>query len=289
MNPAAVRLCSAEELNLEKTLTCGQCFRWEKENTAWIGIAGAVPARLWEENGSVWLQSPDPGPWRDYFDLATDYRTLAHRIEEAGGYLRAAPAEGRGIRLLRQDPWETLCSFLLSQCNNIPRIRKILEVLCRNFGRKIRWEGRTYCAFPEPEVLAAQTPETLAPLRCGYRAEYLLDAAEKTAGGAVELEKLREVPTEQARACLRTIRGVGTKVADCVCLYGLGHRDAFPVDVWIRRALQEHFPPDFDPSRLGPAAGLAQQYLFYFRRVEKKEPRQTDGSGKNPDRKNWEK
>ena len=137
MNPAAVRLCSAEELNLEKTLTCGQCFRWEKENTAWIGIAGAVPARLWEENGSVWLQSPDPGPWRDYFDLATDYRTLAHRIEEAGGYLRAAAAEGRGIRLLRQDPWETLCSFLLSQCNNIPRIRKILEVLCRNFGRKI--------------------------------------------------------------------------------------------------------------------------------------------------------
>ena len=205
------------------------------------------------------------------------------------GLFRPCDAEGRGIRLLRQDPWETLCSFLLSQCNNIPRIRKILEVLCRNFGRKIRWEGRTYCAFPEPEVLAAQTPETLAPLRCGYRAEYLLDAAEKTAGGAVELEKLREVPTEQARACLRTIRGVGTKVADCVCLYGLGHRDAFPVDVWIRRALQEHFPPDFDPSRLGPAAGLAQQYLFYFRRVEKKEPRQTDGSGKNPDRKNWEK
>ena len=86
MNPAAVRLCSAEELNLEKTLTCGQCFRWEKENTAWIGIAGAVPARLWEENGSVWLQSPDPGPWRDYFDLATDYRTLAHRIEDDAGF-----------------------------------------------------------------------------------------------------------------------------------------------------------------------------------------------------------
>lgn len=144
MNPAAVRLCSAEELNLEKTLTCGQCFRWEKENTAWIGIAGAVPARLWEENGSVWLQSPDPGPWRDYFDLATDYRTLAHRIEEAGGYLRAAAAEGRGIRLLRQDPWETLCSFLLSQCNNIPRIRKFWKCSAAiSAGRYAGRDGRT--------------------------------------------------------------------------------------------------------------------------------------------------
>jgi N-glycosylase/DNA lyase len=286
MEHPSVRLCPAADLNLEKTLTCGQCFRWTKENTEWIGVAGSVPARLWTEAGSIWLQSPDPEPWRDYFDLATDYRALDRRIASAGGYLRQAAAAGRGLRLLRQDPWETLCSFIISQCNNIPRIRKILDKLCRTFGRAIRWQGRIFYAFPEPEVLAAQTPETLTPLRCGYRAAYLLDAAEKIVSGAVPLEKLRDVPTEQARSCLQTIRGVGVKVADCVCLYGLGHRDAFPVDVWIRRVLEEHFPPDFDPGIFGPAAGLAQQYLFYFRREEEKMPRQIAGAEANPKRKN---
>ena len=164
--------------------------------------------------------------------------------------------------MLRQEPWEALCSFIISQCNNIPRIKGIVGKLCQKFGREIE-DG---FAFPEAEVIAALTPEDLAPIRAGYRAEYIVSAAREVASGALDLEALKKLPTQEARKRLLAVHGVGKKVADCVLLFGLSKTDAFPVDVWIKRVLDNVYPQGFDASVYGDLAGIVQQYLFFYAR-----------------------
>lgn len=168
-----------------------------------------------------------------------------------------------GIRVLRQDGWEALASFILSQNNNIKRITGIIERLCCQFGNPI---GGGLCAFPPPERLAGLSPEDLAPLRSGFRARYLIDAARQVTGGTVDLAALSALPTAEARAELMKIVGVGKKVADCALLFGFGHGDCFPVDVWIGRALAELLPEGLPPS-LAPCAGIAQQMIFHYMRA----------------------
>ena len=173
---------------------------------------------------------------------------------------------GRGIRILRQDSWEALCSFIISQCNNISRIKGIVERLCENFGDPISVGDKVYYTFPSAERLATLEPEKLACSRSGYRAEYIICAARAVVGGEIDLEALKKCDYKQAIKALRSIRGVGEKVANCVVLFGLWHMEAFPIDVWMKRALKENFPPDFEPETLGEYAGLAQQYIFYYAR-----------------------
>jgi N-glycosylase/DNA lyase len=177
-----------------------------------------------------------------------------------------ATAYGKGIRILRQEKWEALCSFIISQNNHIPRIKKIVEALCELFGEQVEFDGKIYYSFPPPEKLCTLDESDLAPLKCGYRASYILSAAKAVTDGSIDLGALSQSSLDIARKELLKIHGVGNKVADCVLLFGLGLLDSFPVDVWMRRALSEHFSPDLDPSVFSPYAGIAQQYIFHYKR-----------------------
>ncbi len=265
-----VRLCSAEELDIVKTFECGQCFRWNADSDGvYRGVVRGFPAKVWSVGGDVLLRSDAPAElWREYFDLDRDYSAISADFH-GGEYLAECTAYGKGIRILRQEPWETLCSFIISQCNNITRIKGIVERLCESFGEPLRFEGDTYYSFPGPETLASLDTQALAMLRCGYRAPYIIAAAAAVAGGGLDVDALISCDSESARKRLMELPGVGAKVANCVVLFGLYHMEAFPIDVWIRRALKEHFPADFDPACLGEYAGLAQQYIFYRARSGK--------------------
>ena len=261
-----IRLASAEELDIVKTFECGQCFRWNADGKGvYTGVVRGYPARVWTDGGEVFLRSDAPEAlWRDYFDLSRNYAEISRF--DAGEYLDRCVQYGMGIRILRQEPWEVLCSFIISQCNNIKRIKGIVERLCENCGDELLFEGQQFYGFPGPEKLACLLPEDLSCLRCGYRSAYLIDAARSVCSGETDLQSLISASAADAKKALLKIRGVGEKVANCVVLFGLYHMEAFPIDVWIKRALKEHFPKDFDPACLGKYAGLAQQYIFYYAR-----------------------
>ena len=266
-------LLPESELDVVKTFECGQCFRWRPgEDGIYRGIASGRAARVYPRDGAVYIEAAEEDLpfWRDYFDLGTDYNAARESVEVCD-YIRECAVYGAGIRILRQDKWEALCSFIISQCNNIPRIRGIVERLCELFGEEVDapW-GRAY-AFPGPEVLAPLSEADLAPLRSGYRAKYIIEAARAAASGALDLEAVAEMPrAEDCRAALKRLPGVGDKVANCAVLFGLHRMDAFPIDVWVKKALREHMPPDFDPASLGEYAGLAQQYMFFRERERDK-------------------
>lgn len=259
-------LASAEELNLHRTFECGQCFRWNSdENGVYVGAAGDRCLKIWQEGDKIICnaENADITFWQNYFDLDTDYGDSLHCFSEPK-YLKTCADFGKGIRILRQEPWETLCSFIISQCNNIPRIKKIISSMCSAFGEEI---GCGHYSFPRPEKLAPLSEGDLAPLRSGYRAAYILNAARAVCEGSLDFEALSAMPSEEAFAEVKKIHGIGDKVANCFMLYGLHRMDRFPVDVWMKRALERHFPKNYDPSVLGPYAGLAQQYIFYYART----------------------
>lgn len=255
-----------------QTLNCGQAFRWrETADTAgdslWEGAAGNRFLRLRREGDSLLFfcsREEFEEVWWDYFDLAADYGKMRAALCALSPVLEEAAAFAPGIRILRQEPWEALCSFILSQNNNIPRIQGIIERLCRLCGEPI--PGSALFSFPRPEALACRTVEDLAPLRAGFRAKYLIDAAKKVASGEVDLEKTARSPVEFGRGELQKIFGVGPKVAECALLYGFHKMECFPVDVWMKRAMAELLPGR-SPADFGENAGLAQQYIFHYSRM----------------------
>ena len=269
--PGEVELSLDDDFSAEKIFECGQCFRWNREEDgAYIGVAMGKVTRIRQEKNKIFIAGTMEDfqkIWYNYFDLDRDYAAIRQKLC-IDDYMRKAAEYGKGIRILNQDRWETLCSFIISQCNNIPRIKKIVEALCRTFGNKIFFEGDVYYTFPEAQVLAGKSIEDLAPLRCGYRAPYILDAARRVAEGSLNLEELACGDLESAREGLRSIRGVGEKVANCAILFSLRKLEAFPVDVWMKRAIAEHYGKDFDPQIFGSYAGIAQQYMFYYQREE---------------------
>ena len=260
-------LTGQRELNLKKTFECGQCFRWEQnDDDVWRGVVNGRAAKLWMQSGQIrMISSGDSAMWHDYFDLERDYSAL--KFENGGEFFDRCVSYGEGIRILRQDAWETLCSFIISQCNNIPRIKKIVDTLCKAFGERFEFDGEQFFAFPDADKISALEPEDLNVLRCGYRAPYIIGAARAVASGELDLDALTENGCRsEALSALKKLNGVGDKVANCVILYGLNIMSGFPVDTWMRRALKEHFPPGFDPKSLGSCAGIAQQYIFYYAR-----------------------
>jgi len=266
--PARLRLCDAAALDIAKTFECGQCFRWNAaESGAYRGVAYGRAARVWTEDGGVYIDAPESERdfWSAYFDLSTDYEKARESVN-VEGYLRECAEFGRGIRILNQEPWEALCTFIVSQCNNIPRIKSITEKLCALYGEPIEHGGETHYAFPSAERIAALAPGDLEALRCGYRAPYIIAAAKSVAAGEIDLGAVAELPCGEARAELKKLPGIGDKVASCVMLFGMHRMDIFPVDVWIKKALRTHFRADFEPDSLGPYAGLFQQYMFYYAR-----------------------
>lgn len=261
-------LTKTAELNIKKTFESGQCFRWNAdENGIYTGIVGNKVLNICELGGDVFCdcEENDLPFWRNYFDLDIDYAAAASRFTEPE-YLKVCADYGAGIRILRQDAWEALCSFIISQCNNIPRIKKIIETLCANFGEEL-YDG--IYSFPIAEKLAPLSESELAPLRCGYRAAYILDAARAVSEGRLDFDELRNLPAEEAFSKVKEISGIGDKVANCFMLYGMHRMDRFPIDVWIKRALKIYFPDDYDPAVLGEFSGLAQQYIFFYSRTEK--------------------
>lgn len=253
-------------LNLEKIANSGQCFRWEKtgENSYTIPAFGKVlhikqEGELLEMDCS---QQEFEGVWRDYFDLDSDYGKIEEqlRTEKTPEYLVKAAKAARGIRILRQDLWEVILSFIISQNNNIPRIKGCIEKICERFG-----------GFPDARQIAVHGPKGLEGLGLGYRTNYIIDAALSFYGdGDGSTERiLRSITYEEAMRYLTSWRGIGPKVANCICLYGLGHKEAFPRDVWIKRIEAEHFDGKFPEERYPEYAGVLQQYIYFFERSEK--------------------
>lgn len=258
-----------ENFDLKNTLDCGQAFRWEADESGiWSGVAHGKFLRLFKnESGTVILFNTSiedfENIWKDYFDLDRDYAEI---IEAVSGneILKKAAQFGQGIRVLNQEPWETLCSFIISQNNNIKRIKGIIKTLCENFGDKIEG-GYT---FPSAKTVSRLTIEDLSILRAGFRNKYILDAALKVAEGQIDLSALSSLPLDTARNELMKIKGVGPKVADCALLFSHRQARAFPKDVWIKRAMEVLFGGEL-PKEAEPYAGIIQQYIFFYARETK--------------------
>lgn len=256
-------------LDLGETLDCGQSFRWrDNGDGSFTGVAYEKLVTVSIRDKDLHIKNTTEQDfekiWRNYFDLDLDYDSIRSSIGEIHPVLKEASAYAPGIRILQQEPWEALCTFIISQNNNIKRIKGIVDRLCTTFGNKI---GDTdFYTFPKPEILAKLTPDDLAPLRAGFRNKYIIDASRKVATGEVDLEKCKNVPYDDARAELCKIKGVGNKVADCTLLFGMHRIEAFPIDVWMRRAMERLFP-NMTGEDFGEYAGIAQQYIFHYARM----------------------
>ena len=267
-----------DDFDMDKIAESGQCFRWTKadESTYRIITGGSC----------VYITSLGEGRfefectreefesfWREYLDLGEDYRSVRKRIgPEEDPFLWQAAESEKGIRILRQDPWEMLVTFIISQNRNIPAIRRSVELLAQSCGEMKRDpRGVSYYAFPSPEAVAALTGEALNDCRLGYRCKYVHAAAESVLAGQIDLQQLLTADEKSAIGALTGLFGVGVKVANCVSLFGLHHVDAFPVDVWIKRILEQEYPKGYPYERYSPYNGIYQQYMFaHYRHRERK-------------------
>lgn len=261
-----LRVQDSGAFSARRTFTCGQCFRWQPQpDGSFLGVVRGKAARVWEQDGALCVtgtRADFDSLWRAYFDCDTDYAAICSSFA-VDDFTASAAQFGAGIRILQQEPWEALCTFILSQCNNIPRITGIVQRLCEQWGNPFCFEGKTVYAFPAPEVLAPLTPEAFAPLRAGYRAPYLIAAAQAVQAGTLCFDSLRALPADDARREIMRLRGVGRKVADCFLLFGLHKLDAFPVDTWMKKAAA-YYGGDMKRFIDSPYAGVYQQYFFYY-------------------------
>ena len=260
-----IKITDVSGLSLTETLDCGQCFRWKPdENGIWCGVVRGRYGKIRQENDGITFigisEEEFKEIWLDYFDFDRDYDALKSDFGE-NEMLRDACVFAPGIRVLRQEPWEAFISFIISQNNNIARIKGIVERLCQSFGEEIE-EG--IFAFPTPERLAAEPSESFAKIGCGYRAEYISAAAKEVCEGTLVLEELMTAPLAEARERLLKVHGVGPKVADCVLLYGLGRVERCPADVWMKRVIAALGGEM--PRCVTEYAGIAQQFLFHYAR-----------------------
>ena len=255
------------DFDLLQTLECGQFFRYSESNGIFtVFYKNKCRSMSFNGNTLTVYNCDDDKEITDFFDLARDYGKIKEDYAKLGDvHILEASKYGGGIRILKQDTFEALISFIISQNNNIPRIKGIIERLCEQFGVKI--DGGY--AFPTPKDLKGVTVDDLAPLRAGFRAKYIVDAVEKVLCGEVNLDKIKDLPYDDAKSELMQIKGVGEKVANCVLLFGGGHLSSFPIDVWIKKTITHFYGDDFNPEMFGNTAGIAQQYLFYYARSKK--------------------
>lgn len=276
INGNTIKIYGANGFCADKTFDCGQCFRFEKsEDGAWEGIAFSHLISVKEDGDTITLSLLDGAPADErlisYLALDRDYESFDRDIlscTQGDETMKRAIETGKGIRIMRQEPFETLISFIVSQNNNIPRIKKIIARLCAAFGEEIhdrRGELVGY-SFPTAKALLSAGGERIRECGTGFRDKYIYDAARAVECGEIDLYALREKSTEEAIAALMKIKGVGPKVAACVALFSLDCPDAFPIDVWVKRVMGKYYKEDFDYHSFGDYAGLAQQYLFYYER-----------------------
>jgi len=257
--------------NLEHIFECGQCFRWNSQpDGSYVGVANGEVVRASIRGGKIVLDGTDDIEfWANYFDASFDYEGVKSAFSK-DEILKKCVAHCGGIRILQQDLFETIISFIISANNNIPRIKKIIEALCKLCGEIC--VNLNYYAFPTAEQIVAVGADKLATIGAGYRDKYIFNAAKAVLDGSINLAEIKKMPTDLARAELLKFPGVGPKVADCVLLFGLKRLDVFPTDVWVKRILDEAYnvPPteihQFAEEQFGEYRGLAQQYLFYYYR-----------------------
>lgn len=264
---------------------CGQCFRWNKEQDgSYTGVFGENVLNVSREGNTVTFKGICNGDieeiCRNYFDLDRDYNDIRNKLSKIDENLKVSVEYGKGIRILNQDLWETIISFIISANNNIPRIKGIIERLSKEYGKKITYEGKDYYTFPTPESLSKATVQDFRNLGLGFRDIRLYETTNMIINKEVDLEKLKDMNTLEAREELLKLSGVGPKVADCILLFSnLKRFDVFPIDVWVRRVMNELYIKKEDEtkvtkkeiqkladSKFGDMQGLAQQYLFYWKR-----------------------
>ena len=257
--------------DVEKISKSGQCFRMNpiegSEHKYFVIAYGEYLEMEQCEDGIILSCTEEEWNrlWKNYFDCETDYDRIYEVIDKEDVYLQKAVSFGNGIRILRQEIFETIICFIISQQNNIPRIKKCVEKICSSYGEeKYNFRGEKYYAFPTPERLAKQSLEDLQICNLGYRSKYIHITAQMIVQGEVVLENLKDMSYEDAKYELMKLCGVGIKVAECICLFALHHMDAFPVDTNIQAVLFKHYPYGFPFEKYSGCAGILQQYAFYY-------------------------
>lgn len=279
-------LKNQNSFELKDIFECGQCFRWnEEDDRSYTGVIKNAIINVKKENEDIIFTGKCEEEIKKvveyYFDLNTDYEEIKEKLSNIDEYLKTSVEYGKGIRILNQDLWETIISFIISANNNIPRIKGIIERLSQKYGNEIEWNGKKYYTFPTAEQLKDVTVEEYRKLGLGFRDIRLYETTQMILNKKVDLEKLKENSnTQQVRDELLKLSGVGPKVADCILLFSdLKRFDVFPIDVWVRRVMNDLYIKEDDETKVsktkieklaeekfGDIKGLAQQYLFYWRR-----------------------
>jgi len=279
----SIMLEEAHDFNIGQILECGQCFRFEKLDDGFYEIVAMGKVLLARQKGDCVAFSYHHSElgtdefkaiWMPYFDLQRDYGAIKAMFADCD-IMAQAMAFAPGIRILNQDPWETVVSFIISQNNRIPQIKQVIRNICARYGKQI--EGSNHFSFPSPEQLAEANLEDLRICKTGFRDKYILGAARAATSGDLILIRESSLTTAELRANLMAIHGIGEKVAHCCLLFGYSRFDAFPVDVWVRRAMQSlYFQGQPTPAaeilafaneKFGEHSGFAQQYLFHYARL----------------------
>lgn len=275
-------LSDITDFNPTHTFMCGQCFRWvEESDKSYTGVAFSKVVNIKHDNDKVIIDNISIDEfekcWKHYLDFDSDYEAIKQAVNVDENVSKAIDF-GWGIKILNQEIFECLISFIISTQNTIPRIQKIVNRLSEMYGKKLEYNNKTYYAFPTLEELSDVTAEELSVLKAGYRAEYIVDAINKLKNREVDLDAVFNMPYMEAKNELMKIRGVGPKVADCVLLFSAGKKEAFPIDVWVKRTVQTLYLTEnatvkeiekFAADHFGAYAGVAQQYLFYYSRENK--------------------
>ncbi len=265
---------------------CGQCFRWNTEKDgSYTGVFGKNVANINKINNDIVIKGIFEGNAKEicnsYFDLDRSYEEIKRKLSSIDEYLKESIEYGKGIRLLNQDLWETIISFIISANNNIPRIKGIIERISKKYGKKIIWHNKEYYTFPNEKELSMANVQDLRKLGLGFRDIRVYNTTRKIMKKEVNLDELKkEKDTKKVRDILLSLDGVGPKVADCILLFSdLKRLDVFPIDVWVRRVMNELYIKQEDESKVskkliekiaydkyGNLSGIAQQYLFYWKR-----------------------
>jgi N-glycosylase/DNA lyase len=269
------------DFSLDHTLDSGQAFRWKRGvDGSWIGVVGRQSVRLRQDNDRIEIEADDIATIAGYFQWHVQLREIVAAFPK-DEHLDAAVASCWGLRILKQEPWECLASFIASSTKQIVQIKQIVENLARNCGKALSTQHSAISySFPSVEVVAASTHDVLWNCKLGFRAKYLLGSARRIAEGKLDLQKIDTMRCDEAREYLCQLSGVGEKIANCVLLFAYGKLDAFPIDVWVERGLREMYfrgKRKVTPRRLrefartyfGPHAGYAQQYLFHYVRTRR--------------------
>ena len=274
-----------ESFNLKHIFECGQCFRWNKEkNGSYTGVIKSGVINVETNGNSIIFTGNCNGNFEniinEYFDLNANYMEYKEKLSKVDNYLKESIKFGEGIRILKQDLWECIISFIISANNNIPRIKKIIERISYCYGKKVEFNNKEYFLFPTPMELSKASVEELRNMGVGFRDIRLFNTTKKIINNEVNLEYIQNLDNSQKiRDELLKLDGVGPKVADCIMLFSLKRLDVFPIDVWVRRVMNELYiqnenEEDVNKNELKKIAeekfsclsGIAQQYLFYWKR-----------------------